>query len=76
MSKLTPVSWQKLVKVFEAFGFTKCRDNHRHIILAKEGVDRSLVIPKYKDVGVPIIKNNMQTAGMTRQEYFELLKKT
>jgi len=39
----------------------------------KEGVLRPVVIPTYVEVDLDIIKSNMRTAGMTREEYFELL---
>ena len=35
---------------------------------------RAVVIPEYNEIDVEIIKNNMRTVGMTREEYFELLK--
>jgi hypothetical protein len=31
------------------------------------------VIPRYASIPVFIIKNNLRTAGMTRERYFELL---
>ena len=37
---------------------------------------RAVVIPEYNEINVDIIKNNMRTAGMTRDEYFELLKQS
>ena len=36
---------------------------------------RAVVIPEYNEVDVDIIKNNMRTVNMTREEYFDLLKK-
>jgi hypothetical protein len=39
------------------------------------GAKRAVVIPEYNEIDVEIIKNNMRTAGMTREEYFDLLKK-
>ncbi|MGO9091380.1 MAG: hypothetical protein ACLQGU_11990 [bacterium] len=38
------------------------------------GAKRVVVIPEYDDIDVDIIKSNMLTAGMTRDQYFELLK--
>ena len=37
------------------------------------GPKATLVIPKYAAIPVFIIKNNLRTAGMTRERYFELL---
>ena len=39
----------------------------------KPGVLRPVVIPRYASIPVFIIKNNLRTAGMTRERYFELL---
>jgi hypothetical protein len=39
------------------------------------GAKRAVVIPEYDEIEVEIIKNNMRTVGMTREQYFELLNK-
>ena len=36
---------------------------------------RAVVIPEYDEIDVDIIKSNMRTVDMTREEYFDLLKK-
>jgi hypothetical protein len=43
------------------------------MVFTKPGVIRPVVIPKYATVPVFIIKNNLRTAGMSRERYFELL---
>ena len=73
MPKLTPPSWQTLVRIFEADGFEIDRQEGSHIVMVKPGVDRPVIIPKYDEIAVFIVKNNMRTAGMSRQRYFELL---
>jgi hypothetical protein len=45
------------------------------MVFAKRGVMRPVVIPKYAAVPVFIIKNNLRTAGITRDRYFEPLSK-
>jgi len=39
----------------------------------KEGCLRPVVIPKYKEIGVDIIKSNMRNAKMSREDYFKYL---
>jgi predicted RNA binding protein YcfA (HicA-like mRNA interferase family) len=73
MPKLSPVSYRQLVKVFEAEGFVWVRTEGDHMVFTKSGVIRPVVIPKYASVPVFIIKNNMRSAGMSRDRYFELL---
>lgn len=34
---------------------------------------RAIVIPRYEEIPVTIILNNMKTIGMTREEYLRLL---
>lgn len=74
MPKLTPQPYQALVRVFKKAGFTVDRMGKNHIIMEKKGVLRPVVIPLYSAVGRDIIKNNLRTAGISRDEYFELLK--
>ena len=73
MPKLSPVSYKQLVKVFEADGFRWVRTEGDHMVFTKQGVIRPVVIPKYAAVPVFVIKNNLRTAGMSRDRYFELL---
>lgn len=44
-------------------------------ILDHPKAGRPLVIPKYPEVPVTVIKTNMTTVGMSRDEYFVLLEK-
>jgi hypothetical protein len=60
---MAPVHWRDLEKIFLATGFTS----------KKPGVLRPVVIPTYDEVPVSIIKNNLKTAGISREEYFRLL---
>ena len=75
MSRLAPTDWRTLVRIFEADGFTRDRTTGSHVVLSKPGIARPVVIPKYAAVGLDIIRNNIRTAGMSRDRYFELLGK-
>lgn len=44
-----------------------------HFVYTKPGVARPVVIPDWDEVPVFIIKNNLRTAGLSREEYFALL---
>ena len=44
-------------------------------MFVKPCVARPVVIPDWDEVPVFIIKNNLRTAGISRDEYFELLSK-
>ncbi len=43
------------------------------MVLTKLGVIRPVVIPKYAAVPIFIIKNNLRSARMSRERYFDLL---
>lgn len=73
MPKLSPIPYQRLIKVFEADGFRHDRTEGDHMMFMKPGVIRPVVVPKYASVPVFIIKNNLRTAGMSRDRYFKLL---
>jgi len=75
-SKITPVHYEVLIKIFELDGFIIGRKKGDHIIMIKPGVKRPLVI-KTSPRLVPVthIRTNMTTAGMTRERFFDLLEK-
>jgi predicted RNA binding protein YcfA (HicA-like mRNA interferase family) len=73
MPRITPVHWKRLEKVFLAAGFTFVRQEGSHRSYAKPGVSRPVVIPTYDEVPVFIIRNNLRSAGMSRDEYLRLL---
>ncbi len=76
MPKIIPTHWKKLIKVFENYGCQYKRKKGSHHILTHPEAKRAIVIPEYEEIDVEIIKNNMRTVGMKRDEYFELLKKS
>jgi predicted RNA binding protein YcfA (HicA-like mRNA interferase family) len=73
--KITPIRYQDLVRVFERAGFTIKRKKGDHIVMTKPGIKRPVVI-KTSPMLVPVthIRTNMTTAGLTREDYFRLLK--
>lgn len=73
MPRLTPTNWQTQVAIFEADGFRIDRTKGSHIVMTKPGVARPVIIPKYSEVCLDIIKSNMRTAGMPRKKYFQIL---
>ena len=73
MPKLSPVHYRLLACVFEKDGFGLVREEGDHMIYTKRGVLRPIVIPKYKNIPVFIIKNNLRSGGINRDRYFELL---
>lgn len=75
MPKLSSVSYKVLACIFEHDGFTCVRHEGDHMVFTKSGVLRPVVIPTYRSIPIFIIKNNIRTAGMSRERYFELLER-
>ena len=73
MPRITPVPYRKLVRVLEMEGFVLVRERGDHMIFSKPGVLRPLVVPRYDDLPVFIIKNVLRTAQISRERYLQLL---
>lgn len=74
MPRIFPTDWKVQIKIFEHYGCRYKRKEGSHHVLTFPGARRAVVIPEYDEIDVQIIKNNMRTVGMSREEYFELLK--
>lgn len=59
--------------MFLAAGFIFARHEGSHRSYTKRGVLRPVVIPTYDEVPLFIIRNNLKSAGISRDEYFRLL---
>lgn len=74
MQKITPIHYRKLAKIFELAGFQKTREKGDHMVYVKRGIIRPIIIPKYNEIPVFIIKNNLRSAQMGREDYLKFLK--
>ena len=73
MPRFTPVDWKTLERVFVAAGFRLARQEGSHRSYVKDGIARPVIIPTYREIPVFIIRNNLKTAGLSREDYFRLL---
>jgi len=76
LPRITPISGRRLRRVFERAGFVCARTEGGHFVLTRPGALRPIVIPDYDSVPVFVIRNNLRTAGLSRDEYFRLLDET
>jgi hypothetical protein len=74
-SGVKPTNYQVQVKIFEAASCTYVRTQGDHLVYHYPGAKRPVVIPKYKEVPVFIIKNNMKVIGMSVEEYLSFLER-
>jgi predicted RNA binding protein YcfA (HicA-like mRNA interferase family) len=75
MPAIKPIRHARLARIFELDGWMYDRIKGDHLIYLKPGVKRPIVIPKWDEVPTFIIMNNLRTAGMSRERYFELLQR-
>ena len=73
MARISATDWKTQIKIFEAYGCKYKRKKGSHHVLTYPGAKRAVVIPEYNEVDLDIIKNNMRTVGMSRDDYFRLL---
>ena len=76
MSRIFPIHFQKLVRVLQQEGFVLARERGDHMIFTKQGILRPVVVPRYAQLPVFIIKNVLRTARVSRERYFELLERS
>jgi len=74
MPRITPIHWRDLERVFLAVGFRFARQEGSHRSYVKAGILRPIVIPTYQEVPISIIRNNLKTAGISRDEYLRMLR--
>ncbi len=74
--KLTPLSPQKLIKLLGLLGYFPARRKGSHIILENHETGRIAVVPVHssKEIGVGLLSTILREVGISREEYFELLK--
>lgn len=74
MPRLPLVSAQQAVKVFQKVGYEFSHQTGSHIILrSKEPPHRHLSIPNHKELGRGLQRGLIRDAGLTVQQFIELL---
>ncbi len=76
MPKISVIHYKKLVKFFQYNGFALNRKTGDHFVLTKNGIKRPVIIPAYKEVPVFIIKENLKTAEIDREDYLKYFRIT
>jgi len=71
---LRRISWQELRDVCKVAGCVESRIKGDHLIMTKPGIARPVIIKMDKDLGEDIVRSNMRTLGMSRQQFEAYLK--
>ena len=75
MNRIIPIFWQEFEKFLLFIGCEFKREKGDHRIYWREGLKRPIVIPREKNLPVFIIRNNLRTLNIGREEYLEIMKK-
>ena len=69
MSRLTPVSWRKLVKRLRELGFEGPFAGGRHPQMRRGDVTVIIPNPHEGDIGVGLLRRLLRQAGVSREEW-------
>jgi len=67
--RLTPVSWDDLVRELGSMGFTGPYRTGKHYFMTKGEFRLTIPNPHAQDIGVPLLKEILKRAGISREEW-------
>ncbi len=75
--KLKPYSHQQVIKTLNKIGFSIIRQRGSHIVLkgSHNGIKRTVVVPKHKEIAVGTLRSILFQAGITVEEFITLAEK-
>ena len=75
MARLSGINTKQFIKFLQSQGFQKVRQTGSHIIMHKDGIGRSLVIPKNdKEVSIGVVKNILKTLEITDADFIKAMQ--
>jgi len=74
LSKLPLLSWRDVIKALTRVGFRVVRQRGSHLILVKE--EKIVPVPKHKVIKRGLLQAIIVEAGLTREEFLQLLRGT
>ena len=74
--KLPRLSGREVVKILAKAGFQPARQKGSHIIMVKftDNGKKALVVPNHSELDKGTLLEIIRQAGLTREEFFKLLK--
>jgi len=73
MSRLCNVSGKAAVAAFQRAGWVYRGQVGSHAVLTKEGSPANLSVPQHKELGTGILRSLIKHAGLTVEEFRDLL---
>lgn len=75
MSRLTPIHWRKFEKFVLFVGCHFVREKGDHRTYWRDDLKRPVIIPRYSELPIFIIRNNLRILGISSKEYLDILKR-
>ena len=73
MGKLSNIAGKEAIKAFQKAGWQLAGQVGSHLVLTKPGVRVNLSIPQHKELSVGTLRALIRNAGLTVDEFLELL---
>jgi predicted RNA binding protein YcfA (HicA-like mRNA interferase family) len=73
MGRLSNISGKEAVKAFQKTGWQPVGQVGSHLVMIKAGVRVNLSIPQHKELSVGTLRALIRNAGLTVEEFLELL---
>ncbi len=74
MAQLPVVSGRQVIRALEKAGFNIKRQRGSHVALGKPGYPHTISVPDYPDVRPGTLRSIINRAGLTVQEFVQLLR--
>lgn len=71
MPPLPAWNWRKVVQAFQNLGWETARQQGSHIIMANDGAQATLSIPRHKVVAKGTLRSLIRSAGITEREFID-----
>jgi len=73
MSRLANISGKEAARAFEKAGWKAVGQVGSHLVMVKEGCRANLSIPQHKELSMGTLRALIRCAGMTVDEFLDLL---
>ena len=76
--RLKPYSHRQVVKALGELGFSVVRQRGSHIILkgSYKGIDRTVVVPRHREIAIGTLRGILFQAGITVEEFITLIEES